>query len=324
MKKTISQRFFLSLCLMIVGCLWGSAAWAATKTLASWTFTSSSYPANKKDFKATGGAYTESTFYLNGTGSTWNSSKGYAFTAITDMSITLVSTETIPANTVITFTGDMYFNKSSNAPATGYTLSVSENGATASNTGLSSTSITLSTSKKNYSVTYTTQTTLTAGSTIKLIYTQTGKKGAGQAYVNNLVASADIPSKTLSTVAVSGTPTKKTYEAGDAFEPAGLVVTGTYSDESNATITEGITWNVTPATLTAGLTSVKVTATVDGVTSAEYTVEGLTVTAARTLASVTLEGRVFKNSHQNLLKKVSILSAFRLLIFNTFKVKIVL
>ena len=30
MKKTISQRFFLSLCLMIVGCLWGSAAWAET------------------------------------------------------------------------------------------------------------------------------------------------------------------------------------------------------------------------------------------------------------------------------------------------------
>ena len=37
-----------------------------------------------------------------------------------------------------------------------------------------------------------------------------------------------------------------------------------------------------------------------------------------------LSGRVFKNRHQNLLKKVSILSAFRLLIFNTFKVKIVL
>ena len=32
MKKTISQRFFLSLCLMIVGCLWGSAAWAETVT----------------------------------------------------------------------------------------------------------------------------------------------------------------------------------------------------------------------------------------------------------------------------------------------------
>lgn len=297
MKKTISQRFFLSLCLMIVGCLWGSAAWAATKTLASWNFTSSSHPANKKDFKATGGAYTESTFYLNGTGSTWNSSKGYAFTAITDMSITLVSTETIPANTVITFTGDMYFNASKNAPATGYTLTVSENEATASTTGLSTTSISLSTSKKNCSVTYTTQKTLTAGSTIKLIYTQTGKKGAGQAYVNNLVASADIPSKTLSTVAVSGTPTKKTYEAGDAFEPAGLVVTGTYSDDSHATITEGITWNVTPETLTEGSTSVVVTATVDGVTSEEYTVTGLTVTAARTLASVTLEGNPTKTTY---------------------------
>ena len=282
---------------MIVGCLWGSAAWAATKTLASWTFTSSSYPANKTDFKATGGVYTESTFYLNGSGSTWNSSKGYAFTAITDMSITLVSTETIPANTVITFTGDMYYNKSSNAPVTGYKLSVSENGATASTTGLSSTSITLSTSKKNYSVTYTTQTTLTAGSTIKLIYAQTGKKGSGQAFVDNLAASADIPSKSLSTVAVSGNPTKTTYEEGDTFNPAGLEVTGTYSDGTIATITKGITWNVTPATLTAGLTSVKVTATVDDVTSAEYTVEGLTVTAARTLASVTLKGNPTKTTY---------------------------
>lgn len=297
MKQTISQRFFQTLCLIIVGCLWGSAAWAETKTLASWTFTSSSYPANKKDFKATAGVYTESTFYLNGTGSTWNSSKGYAFTAITDMSITLVSTETIPANTVITFTGDMFYNANKNAPVTGYTLTVSENGATASTTGLSTTSISLSTSKKNCSVTYTTQKTLTAGSTIKLIYTQTGKKGAGQAYVNNLVATADISSKSLSTVAVSGAPTTTTYEAGDAFDPAGLVVTGKYSDGSTAPITEGISWSVTPATLTAGLTSVDVTASVDGVTSAAYTVTGLTVTAARTLSSVTLEGKPTKTTY---------------------------
>lgn len=37
MKKTILQRFFLSLCLMIVGCLWGSAAWAETITLSQTT-----------------------------------------------------------------------------------------------------------------------------------------------------------------------------------------------------------------------------------------------------------------------------------------------
>lgn len=48
MKKTILQRFFLSLCLMIVGCLWGSSAWAeelainfesAASTYTDWTFT---------------------------------------------------------------------------------------------------------------------------------------------------------------------------------------------------------------------------------------------------------------------------------------------
>ena len=37
MKKTITQRFFLSLCLMIVGCLWGSSAWAETITLSQST-----------------------------------------------------------------------------------------------------------------------------------------------------------------------------------------------------------------------------------------------------------------------------------------------
>lgn len=39
MKKTITQRFFLSLCLMIVGCLWGTgnSAWAETITLSQET-----------------------------------------------------------------------------------------------------------------------------------------------------------------------------------------------------------------------------------------------------------------------------------------------
>lgn len=84
-------------------------------------------------------------------------------------------------------------------------------------------------------------------------------------------------SKTLSSVAVSGTPTKTTYFDGDKFDPAGLVVTGTYSDSNTETITSGITWNVTPETLTTGTTSVSVTATVGEITSASYTVNGLTV-----------------------------------------------
>ena len=84
--------------------------------------------------------------------------------------------------------------------------------------------------------------------------------------------------KTLTSLAISGEPTKKAYNDGEAFDPTGLVVTGTYDDASTATITDGITWTKTPATLTVGATSCSVTATVNGVTSPAYNVTGLTVT----------------------------------------------
>lgn len=85
--------------------------------------------------------------------------------------------------------------------------------------------------------------------------------------------------KTLSSVAVSGTPTKTAYNTGDEFDPAGLVVTGTYSDASTASITSGITWAYNPSqTLVKGQTSIGVTATVSEITSAEYNVTGLSVT----------------------------------------------
>ena len=84
-------------------------------------------------------------------------------------------------------------------------------------------------------------------------------------------------SKTLKTLAISGTPTKTTYNVGDEFDPTGLVVTGTYDDNSIETITDGITWTKTPATLAVGTTSCSVTATVDGVTSDPFEVTGLTV-----------------------------------------------
>lgn len=121
---------------------------------------------------------------------------------------------------------------------------------------------------------------------------------SGAVYLDQIEVTYEVAATiSLSSVAVSGTPTTTTYEAGDAFDPAGLVVTGKYSDGSTAPITEGISWSVTPATLTAGLTSVDVTASVDGVTSAAYTVTGLTVTAARTLESVTLEGNPTKTTY---------------------------
>ena len=90
--------------------------------------------------------------------------------------------------------------------------------------------------------------------------------------------------KTLTSLAISGDATKKAYNDGDAFDPTGLVVTGTYDDASTATITDGITWTKTPATLSVGNTSCSVTATVNGVTSPAYEVTGLTVTKTITLS----------------------------------------
>lgn len=87
-------------------------------------------------------------------------------------------------------------------------------------------------------------------------------------------------SKTLTSVAVSGTPTKTSYKEGDAFDPAGLVVTGAYDDTStDDTMASQATWSFTPATLTVGTTSVNVTATVNGITSDAYVVNGITVEA---------------------------------------------
>ena len=97
-------------------------------------------------------------------------------------------------------------------------------------------------------------------------------------------------SKTLKSLAITGEPDKKTYEEGKPFEPAGLVVTGTYDDNTTATITDGITWTMNPATLSLNDVSCSVTATVGGVTSPAYNVTGLTVNMAKLPATINLTG----------------------------------
>ena len=70
--------------------------------------------------------------------------------------------------------------------------------------------------------------------------------------------------KTLSSIAVTTAPTKTTYTAGENFDPAGMVVTATYSDGSTAAVT---TYTVTDGnSLTAGKTSVTISYTEGGVT----------------------------------------------------------
>lgn len=118
---------------------------------------------------------------------------------------------------------------------------------------------------------------------IKLIFTNNGSKG-GFWFNKISVTYEDGPTKTLKSLSISGDATKKAYNDGDVFDPTGLVVTGTYDDNTTATITNGITWATTPATLTAGTNSCSVTATVNGVTSPAYDVTGLTVTKTITLS----------------------------------------
>ena len=83
--------------------------------------------------------------------------------------------------------------------------------------------------------------------------------------------------KAVSTVVVSGAPTKTTYVDGETFDPAGLTVTVNYNDATTEVNPTGVTFTVTPTTLVKGQTSVSVTATFNSVTSAAYEVTGLTV-----------------------------------------------
>ncbi len=88
----------------------------------------------------------------------------------------------------------------------------------------------------------------------------------------------------LESISITGTATALEYNEGDHFSPAGLGVTGHYSDASTAPITEGIVWAFDPDPLTEGTTSVSVTATAAGFTSAAFVVDGLTVAGAAPLS----------------------------------------
>ena len=101
---------------------------------------------------------------------------------------------------------------------------------------------------------------LTAGkTTVTISYTEGSEtKTCTQAITVNAAP------KTLDSIAVTTAPTKTTYTAGENFDPAGMVVTATYSDGSTATVT---TYTVTDGnSLTAGKTSVTISYTEGGVT----------------------------------------------------------
>ena len=113
---------------------------------------------------------------------------------------------------------------------------------------------------------------LTAGkTTVTISYTE-----GSETKTCTQTITVKVAPKTLSSIAVTTAPTKTTYTAGENFDPAGMVVTATYSDGSTAAVT---TYTVTDGnSLTAGKTSVTISYTEGGVT--KTCTQAITVNAA--------------------------------------------
>jgi len=118
-----------------------------------------------------------------------------------------------------------------------------------------------------------------ASGEIIFTWTQTSSKAL---YLKSI--SVDYSSKTLSSISVTGTPSKTSYYDGESFSSTGLTITANYSDSSSANVTADCTF--TPNPLTTGTTSVTASYTEDGVTKTAN-ISGLTV-AARTLNSISV------------------------------------
>ena len=96
----------------------------------------------------------------------------------------------------------------------------------------------------------------------------------------------------MTKITISGQPTKKSYVAGQTFDPTGLTVTATYDDGSNKVIANSnCSWE--PKKLRAGQTSV--TCSYNGF-SATY--EGITVEPAPTPTIKGTYGIIFKDNEE--------------------------
>ena len=95
-----------------------------------------------------------------------------------------------------------------------------------------------------------------------------------------------VPSKTLSSIAITTPPTKTSYEAGELFDSAGMVVTATFSDASTDPVTSSCTFSPSGA-LTTSDDQITVSYTYAGTT--KTATQAITVTAA---SSITLDPTV--------------------------------
>lgn len=96
---------------------------------------------------------------------------------------------------------------------------------------------------------------------------------------NNVIISNDeTNARTLSSIEISGTPTKTSYYVGDTPSADGLIVNAVYSDESTINVTDDTEWTFKPEHIEEGTTQLTVTATYRSLTTS-YTYDIATTTA---------------------------------------------
>lgn len=144
------------------------------------------------------------------------------------------------------------------------------------------------------------KTTVGTNVTISTSSTSLGTSTAGYSYfcLQENVTGASLLSqikitytpKSISGIAVKTAPTKISYEVGDNFDPTGLVITATYSDNSTRDIayadaSSGFEFSPnTSAELSTSNTSVTITY------GGKSCSQSITVSAAKTLSSITISG----------------------------------
>lgn len=152
-----------------------------------------------------------------------------------------------------------------------------------------------STSNVTTSVTWT-PNPLTVGTTsVTGSYTYNGTKKTVS--VPGIVVNPIVVEKTLSSITISGTLTKKQYTEGEPFDPTGLIVKANFSDGTSTNITNEVTWS--PVNMTLGTTRVTCSYTYKGVTkTASYS--GITVNpivVEKKLSDLTILGTPSKTEY---------------------------
>ena len=100
------------------------------------------------------------------------------------------------------------------------------------------------------------------------------------------------PEKTLTGIAITAPPAKTAYTAGQAFDPAGMVVTATYSDQTTAAVTG---YKVTPEKLSQSDGYVTISYTEGDIT--RTATQAITVKAPKTLAGIAITSPPYKTEY---------------------------